>query len=82
MFLMFDFEHFPSNKFTAIEIITETTDNFLHGMATQQGLKIIEQYKQERKINEHEHEKDVGCKLCNYAHGVCKQGYFANKKWI
>jgi hypothetical protein len=49
MFLMFDFEHFPSNKFTAIEIITETTDNFLHGMATQQGLKIIEQYKQERK---------------------------------
>ena len=49
MFLMFDFEHFPSNKFTAIEIITETTDNFLHGMSTQQGLLIIEQYKQERK---------------------------------
>jgi AcrR family transcriptional regulator len=49
MFLMFDFEHFPSNKFTAIEIITETTDNFLYGMATQSGLQIIEQYKQERK---------------------------------
>ena len=49
MFLMFDFEHFPSNKFTAIEIITKTTDNFLHGMSTQQGLLIIEQYKQERK---------------------------------
>ena len=49
MFLMFDFEHFPSNKFTAIEIITETTDNFLHGLATQSGLKVIEQYKQERK---------------------------------
>ena len=48
MFLMFDFEHFPSNKFTAIEIITETTDNFLHGMSTQAGLKIIETYKQER----------------------------------
>ena len=48
MFLMFDFEHFPSNKFTPIQIINETTDNFLHGMATQQGLLIIEQYKQER----------------------------------
>jgi len=49
LFLMFDFEHFPSNKFTPIQIISETTDNFLHGMATQQGLKVIEQYKQERK---------------------------------
>jgi AcrR family transcriptional regulator len=48
MFLMFDFEHFPSNKFTPVQIISETTDNFLHGMATQQGLLIIEQYKQER----------------------------------
>ncbi len=49
MFLMFDFEHFPSTKFTPIQIITETTDNFLHGMATQAGLKTIEAYKQERK---------------------------------
>ena len=49
MFLMFDVEHFPSNKFTPIQIISETTDNFLHGMATQQGLLVIEQYKQERK---------------------------------
>lgn len=48
MFLMFDFEHFPSNKFTPIQIISETTDNFLHGMATQHGLTIIDQYKQER----------------------------------
>lgn len=48
MFLMFDFEHFPSNKFTPIEIISETTDNYLHGMSTQVGLKIIETYKQER----------------------------------
>ena len=48
MFLIFDFEHFPSNKFTHIQIISETTDNFLHGMATQQGLLIIEEYKQER----------------------------------
>jgi AcrR family transcriptional regulator len=49
MFLMFDFEHFPSNKFTPIQIISETTDNFLHGMSTQAGLKAIEVYKQERK---------------------------------
>lgn len=49
LFLMFDFEHFPSNKFTAIQIISETTDNFLHGMATEKGFLIIEQYKQERK---------------------------------
>jgi len=49
MFLMFDFEHFPSNKFTPIQIISETTDNFLHGMSTQAGLKVIEVYKQERK---------------------------------
>lgn len=49
MFLMFDFEHFPSNKFTAIQIVSETTDNFLHGMATEKGFLIIEQYKQERK---------------------------------
>lgn len=49
MFLMFDFEHFPSNKFTPIQIISETTDNFLHGMSTQAGLEAIETYKQERK---------------------------------
>jgi AcrR family transcriptional regulator len=49
MLLMFDFEHFPSNKFTPIQIISETTDNFLHGMSTQAGLKVIEVYKQERK---------------------------------
>ena len=49
MLLMFDFEHFPSNKFTPIQIISETTDNFLHGMSTQAGLKAIEVYKQERK---------------------------------
>lgn len=48
MFLMFDFEHFPTNKFTPIQIIRETTDNFLYGMSTQVGLKIIETYKQER----------------------------------
>ena len=39
----------PSTKFTPIQIISETTDNFLHGMATQAGLKTIEAYKQERK---------------------------------
>jgi AcrR family transcriptional regulator len=48
IFLMFDTESFPPSKFTAAQIIAEITDNFLYGMASAKGLKMIQKYKQQR----------------------------------
>ena len=48
IFLMFDTENFPPSKFTAGQVIAEITDNFLHGMASVKGLKLIQKYKQQR----------------------------------
>jgi TetR/AcrR family transcriptional regulator, cholesterol catabolism regulator len=40
---------FPKNHYSASQIIIEMTDHFLYGMATEEGLKLIEKYKQESK---------------------------------
>jgi TetR/AcrR family transcriptional regulator, cholesterol catabolism regulator len=48
MFLMFDTDHFPASKFTPGQIIAEITDNFLFGMASAKGQKLILKYKQQR----------------------------------
>lgn len=49
MFFMFDTEKFPASKFTPGQIITEVTDNFLFGIATAKGQKMILKYKQQRQ---------------------------------
>jgi len=48
MFLMFDTVNFPATKFTPGQVIAEITDNFLHGLATAKGQKMIQKYKQQR----------------------------------
>jgi AcrR family transcriptional regulator len=40
---------FPKNRYSPSQVIQEITDHFLHGLATETGLKLIEQYKQESK---------------------------------
>jgi TetR/AcrR family transcriptional regulator, cholesterol catabolism regulator len=49
MFFMFDTENFPASKFTPGQVIAEITDNFLFGMATAKGQKMILKYKQQRQ---------------------------------
>ena len=48
MFMMFDHENFPATKFTPGQVIAEITDNFLYGLATPKGQKLILKYKQQR----------------------------------
>lgn len=48
IFLMFDTETFPPSKFTATQIIAEISDNFLYGLVSAKGLKLIQKYKQQR----------------------------------
>ena len=47
-FLIFNPEFFPHGKHSVSAIITEMTDNFLFGLATNKGQKLIEKYKQQR----------------------------------
>ena len=47
-FLIFSPELFPHGKYSVSAIITEMTDNFLFGLATSKGQKLIEKYKQQR----------------------------------
>jgi len=49
MFFMFDTENFPISKFTPSQVIGEITDNFLYGLATTKGQKLIIKYKQQRQ---------------------------------
>jgi hypothetical protein len=47
-FLIFNPEQFPHGKHSISAIINEMTDNFLYGLATNKGQKLIEKYKQQR----------------------------------
>ncbi len=47
-FLLFNQELFPMGKHSLPAIITEMTDNFLYGLVTPKGLKLIQKYKQQR----------------------------------
>lgn len=49
MFLIFNPELFPLNKHTLPEIMAEITDNFLYGLATTKGQKLIQKYKLQRQ---------------------------------
>jgi hypothetical protein len=46
--MIFNPEFFPPGKHSLAAIITEITDNFLHGLVTPKGQKLIQKYKQQR----------------------------------
>jgi TetR/AcrR family transcriptional regulator, cholesterol catabolism regulator len=48
MFLIFNQDLFPLGKYSLGTAITEMTDNFLYGLATAKGQKLIQKYKQQR----------------------------------
>jgi AcrR family transcriptional regulator len=47
VFLLFNSEIFPESKFNLLEVMYEMTDNFLYGIATAKGQKLIQKYKQQ-----------------------------------
>jgi AcrR family transcriptional regulator len=49
MFLIFNPEIFPVNKHGLAEILAEVTDNFLFGLSTIKGQKLIQKYKSQRQ---------------------------------
>ncbi len=48
MFMIFNKEFFPHGKYSLTDIVKEMTDNFLFGMTTTKGLKMILKYKQSK----------------------------------
>ncbi|GAC1526089.1 MAG: hypothetical protein NVS3B15_01710 [Sediminibacterium sp.] len=49
VFLIFNPDFYPHNKHSLAGLMIEITDNFLHGLATSQGRKLIQKYKQQRQ---------------------------------
>lgn len=49
VFLVFNQDIFPQSKHNLVELIEEITDNFLYGIASTKGVKIIQKYKQQRQ---------------------------------
>lgn len=49
VFLTFNPELLPPGKHTAADLVKETTMNFLHGLVTAKGLKLIQKYTQQRE---------------------------------
>ena len=49
IFMVLNPELYPATKNSLPGIITEITDNFLYGLVTTKGLKLIEKYKQQRQ---------------------------------
>jgi AcrR family transcriptional regulator len=47
-FLVFDGNVFPRDKYTILQLMEEVTDNYLHGIVSVKGQKLIEKYKQQR----------------------------------
>jgi AcrR family transcriptional regulator len=48
MFLPFNPDVFPYNKYRLVDVETETLEHYLYGIATLKGHKLIEKYKQQR----------------------------------
>lgn len=48
MFMIFNTNYFPVGKYSLAVLCIEITDNFLNGLVTQQGIDLINKYKQER----------------------------------
>lgn len=49
VFLIFNPEVFPGGKHALPELVSEITDNFLYGLTTLKGRKLIAKYKQQRQ---------------------------------
>lgn len=49
MFLIFNPDLFPPTKLNITDVLWETTDNFLYGLTTIKGQKLIVKYKQQRQ---------------------------------
>ncbi len=49
IFMLFNPEVFPLGKHSLPTLITEVTDNFLYGLATAKGQKLIQKYKAQRQ---------------------------------
>ena len=49
MFMLFNPEIFPLGKHSLPTLITEVTDNFLYGLTTHKGQKLIQKYKLQRQ---------------------------------
>lgn len=55
IFLIFNQEEFPATKYNLSLVLSEITDHFLYGIATQKGAKLIQKYKLQRtKSTAHE----------------------------
>lgn len=52
VFLLFNTDQFPHGKHTLPQILTEISDNFLHGIASAKGLKLIQKYKQQISVKQ------------------------------
>jgi AcrR family transcriptional regulator len=48
MMLAFNMEIFPTTKFNVAEVSIAIIENFLYGLATEEGFKLIEAYKKQR----------------------------------
>lgn len=48
VFLLFNSDAYPPKKFNIAKVLFEVSDNFLHGIATAKGNKLIEKYKNQR----------------------------------
>ncbi len=48
IWLMFDQDVFPSNKFQLTKVVKEIFELFLHGLVNTKGYKLIEKYKQQK----------------------------------
>jgi AcrR family transcriptional regulator len=51
IFLVLNPDLFPLSKHNLAEVITEITDNFLYGLVTPKGQKLVLKYKQQRQKN-------------------------------
>jgi len=49
MFLIFNMQYFPHGSYPLSKLCVEITDNFLHGLVTNEGLNLINKYKLQRQ---------------------------------
>ncbi|MEY4628319.1 MAG: hypothetical protein RLZZ595_645 [Bacteroidota bacterium] len=52
LMLPFDMEAYPPMQYNLMDVSNAMIENFLYGLSTEQGYKLIEKYKKERKSNE------------------------------
>ena len=48
MFLPFNQEIYPHNKYNLVDVEKQTLEHFIYGIASLKGYKLIDKYKQQR----------------------------------